>query len=88
MLPEHELYLRLLIGEKRFAYHPTNGAVYRQWSTNTICKRDISEVHHRRLEIEQRLEEHLRKKNELPGRACARSIKRALKLLGLLGNTT
>ena len=62
---EHELYLRLLIGEKRFAYHPTNGAVYRQWSTDTICKRDISEVHRRRLEIEQRLEEHLRKKNEL-----------------------
>jgi glycosyltransferase involved in cell wall biosynthesis len=57
---EHELYLRLLIGQKRFAYHPTNGAVYRQWSTATVCRRDISEVHRRRLEIEQRLEDHLR----------------------------
>ena len=62
---EHELYLRLLIGEKRLAYHPTNGAIYRQWSTQTVCKRDIAEVHHRRLEIEQRLEDHLRKSAQL-----------------------
>ena len=62
---EHELYLRLLIGEKRFAYYPTDGAVYRQWSTETVCKRDVSEVHRRRLEIEQRLEDHLREKKQL-----------------------
>jgi glycosyltransferase involved in cell wall biosynthesis len=62
---EHELYLRLLIQAKRFAYHPTNGAVYRQWSTETLCKRDISEVHRQRLEIEQRLEDYLRQSNQL-----------------------
>jgi hypothetical protein len=62
---EHELYLRLLISNKRFAYHPTNGAVYRQWSTETVCKRDVSEVHRRRLEIEQRLEDHLREIKQL-----------------------
>jgi glycosyltransferase involved in cell wall biosynthesis len=62
---EHELYLRLLIRGKRFTYHPTNGAVYRQWSNETLCKRDISEVHRRRLEIEQRLEDYLRKSNQL-----------------------
>jgi glycosyltransferase involved in cell wall biosynthesis len=62
---EHELYLRLLIAGKRFAYHPTNGAVYRQWSEATVCKRDIQEVHRRRLEIELRAEDHLRKRNEL-----------------------
>jgi glycosyltransferase involved in cell wall biosynthesis len=62
---EHELYLRLLIGGKRFVYHPTNGAIYRQWSTDTLCKRDISEVHRRRLEIEQRLEDYLRESNQL-----------------------
>jgi glycosyltransferase involved in cell wall biosynthesis len=62
---EHELYLRLLIGEKRFAYHPSTGAVYRQWSNETLCKRNISEVHRRRLEIEQRLENHLREKDQL-----------------------
>src|SRR5204863_6574622 len=38
---EHELYLRLLIGDKRFAYCPLNGAVYRQWSTETVCKKDV-----------------------------------------------
>jgi glycosyltransferase involved in cell wall biosynthesis len=62
---EHELYLRLLIGNKRFAYCPSNGAVYRQWSNSTVCKQDISEVHRRRLEIEQRLEDHLREKKQL-----------------------
>jgi hypothetical protein len=62
---EHELYLRLLIGKKRFAFCPTNGAIYRQWSTNTVCKQDISEVHRRRLEIEQRLEDHLRERKRL-----------------------
>jgi glycosyltransferase involved in cell wall biosynthesis len=62
---EHELYLRLLIYEKRFAYCATSGAVYRQWSNETVCNRDIPEVHRRRLEIEERLEDHLRGKSEL-----------------------
>src|SRR5262249_51818954 len=48
---EHELYLRLLINNKRLVYCPTNGAVYRQWSDKTVCKRDIKEVHRRRLTI-------------------------------------
>jgi glycosyltransferase involved in cell wall biosynthesis len=62
---EHELYLRLLIANKRFEYCPSNGAVYRQWSNTTVCKQDISEVHRRRLEIEQSLEDHLREKKQL-----------------------
>jgi hypothetical protein len=62
---EHELYLRLLIGGKRFAYHSSGGAIYRQWSEQTVCKRDISEVHRRRLEIERDLQEFLRKTNQL-----------------------
>jgi glycosyltransferase involved in cell wall biosynthesis len=57
---EHELYLRLLVSGKRFAYHPMSGAVYRRWSAKTLCGRDIAEVHRRRLEIEQRMEDHLR----------------------------
>jgi len=69
---EHELYLRLLMGKKRFVYHASNGAVYRQWSNETLCKRDISAVHHCRLDIEQRLENHLRENNALtPGRLRA-----------------
>jgi glycosyltransferase involved in cell wall biosynthesis len=56
---EQELYLRLLMGGKRFAYHSSGGAIYRQWSDQTVCKRDISEVHRRRLEIERNLHEFL-----------------------------
>jgi glycosyltransferase involved in cell wall biosynthesis len=62
---ENELYLRLLMGGKRFAYHSSGGAIYRQWSDQTLCKRDISEVHRRRLEIERDLQEFLRKTNQL-----------------------
>jgi glycosyltransferase involved in cell wall biosynthesis len=62
---EHELYLRLLIDGKRFAHCPANGAVYRQWSTQTTCRRDPAEVHRRRLEIEQCLEDHLRERKRL-----------------------
>jgi glycosyltransferase involved in cell wall biosynthesis len=62
---EHELYARLLMAQKRFAYYPSDGAVYRQWSENTVCRRDIREVHRRRLEIEQCIENHLRDKDQL-----------------------
>jgi glycosyltransferase involved in cell wall biosynthesis len=57
---EHELYLRLLMDEKSFTYCEYAGAIYRQWGEHTVCKRDVPEVHRRRLEIEQRLEEFLR----------------------------
>lgn len=56
---EHELYLRLLMQEKRFRYCPHGGAVYRQWSQTTVCKKNIPEVHRQRLAIEQRMEEFL-----------------------------
>ena len=62
---EHELYLRLLMAGKRFAYNSSNGAVYRQWSEHTLCKSDISEVHRQRLEIEQRAEDFLRMQSEM-----------------------
>jgi len=62
---EHELYLRLLIGGKKFAYHSSGGSIYRQWSDQTVCRRDISEVHRRRLEIERNLEEFLSRTGQL-----------------------
>jgi glycosyltransferase involved in cell wall biosynthesis len=62
---EHELYLRLLIGNKRFVYCPRNGAIYRQWSGGTVCTHDIKEVHRRRLEIKHRAENHLAKTSQL-----------------------
>jgi len=57
---EHELYLRALMAGKKFHYCPTPGAVYRQWSEGTVCKKNVPEVHRRRLEIEQRMEIWLR----------------------------
>lgn len=57
---EHELYLRALIAGKRLAYSSATGAVYRQWSDQTVCRRNLSEVHRQRLRIEDRLEKHLR----------------------------
>jgi hypothetical protein len=39
--------------------------VYRQWSEQTVCKRDKPEVRRRRLEIKQRAEEFLLSRNEL-----------------------
>jgi glycosyltransferase involved in cell wall biosynthesis len=69
---EHELYLRLLMAGKRFVYHDSNGAVYRQWSEQTLWKKDKPATRERRLEIEQRAEEFLRTKGELsPARLSA-----------------
>jgi glycosyltransferase involved in cell wall biosynthesis len=62
---EHELYLRMLMAGKSFTYCEHAEAVYRQWGEHTVCKRDVPEVHRRRLEIEQRVEEFLRRNNEL-----------------------
>lgn len=62
---EHELYLRLLMAGKQFTICPHNGLIYRQWSEQTVCKRDKSEVHRRRLEIEQRAEDFLKQIGEL-----------------------
>jgi len=62
---EHDLYLRLLMAEKNFTYCDHAGAIYRQWGEHTVCKRDVPEVHRRRLEIEQRVEEFLRTNGKL-----------------------
>ena len=62
---EHELYLRLLMAGKHFSFCPRNGSVYRQWSEQTVCKRDKPEVRRQRLKIEQRAETFLKERNEL-----------------------
>src|SRR5206468_8897989 len=38
---------------------------YRQWSEQTVCKRNVPELHRQRLEIEQRTEDFLRRRGEL-----------------------
>lgn len=37
---EHELYLRALKADLRLAFAPTPHAVYRQWSEDTVCRKD------------------------------------------------
>lgn len=74
---EHELYLRLLMAGKRFAYTDSNGAVYRQWSEETLWKKNPARTRRLRLEIERRLEEFLRDRGELtPGRRWAINMAR------------
>ena len=56
---EHELYWRLLKAEKRFLYCSEAGSVYRQWSESTVCKKNKLETYRRRLEITDKIEQHL-----------------------------
>jgi hypothetical protein len=53
------------MAQRNFTYCEHAGAIYRQWGEHTLCKRDVPEVHRRRLEIEQRVEEFLRGNGEL-----------------------
>lgn len=62
---EHELYLRLLMAGKRFTYCASNGAVYRQWSEETLWKRNRGGTRQRRLEIVGRAETFLVGRGEL-----------------------
>ena len=62
---EHELYLRMLMSGKSFIFNKDSGAVYRQWSQTTLCNRDTILVNNKRLEILQRLEDHLRAEKHL-----------------------
>ncbi len=65
---EHELYFRLLKAGKEFVFCPETGAVYRQWSDDTVCKKDVSLVINKRLEILQAAEIHLRELSNLTER--------------------
>ena len=56
---EHELYLRLLMAGKRFAYHEAGGAVYRQWSEETVCRQDKPKTYRHRVEIMKRAEAYM-----------------------------
>ena len=62
---EHELYLRLLISGKRFQYLDETGAVYRQWSEQTLWKANQSRTRSLRLDIVNRVEDCLEKRGDL-----------------------
>lgn len=53
---EHELYLRLLMAGKKFHYADAGGAVYRQWSTDTVCRSDQTRTKTHQVEIVRRAE--------------------------------
>ncbi len=62
---EHELYLRLLIDQKRFRYYKKAASIYRQWSEQTVCKKSKPETYRRRLEVIDRIEQYLEETNQL-----------------------
>lgn len=62
---EHELYFRLLKAERRFKYCPTAGAVYRQWSTGTVCRKNPLEAFLKRMEVVDGVEDWLVREGSL-----------------------
>jgi glycosyltransferase involved in cell wall biosynthesis len=62
---ELELYFRLLIGRKRFVYCPTAGVHYRQWSTQTVWRKNPMQTLGRWLAIIDAAELHLQQQGEL-----------------------
>jgi hypothetical protein len=67
----------MLMAGNRFTYCAHPGSVYRQWGGDTLCNRNVPEVRRRRLEIEQRAEDFLRRKGDLsPSRLHAINLAR------------
>ncbi|MFP4135052.1 MAG: glycosyltransferase family 2 protein [Halothece sp.] len=62
---EHELYSRLLMAGKKFAYWDESRAVYRLWNNNSVSRKDKWEPFRRRLEIKDRIEAFLEQQNQL-----------------------
>lgn len=60
---EHELYLRLLMANKRFQYFESSGAVY-CWRDSTVSRLDVARTYENRLKIKDRMEAYL-KENEI-----------------------
>ena len=48
---EHELYFRLLEANRTFVFSPETGAVYRQWSEETVCRRNPTQAVLKRMEV-------------------------------------
>ena len=62
---EHELYCRLLMNSKKFAYLDESLAVYRLWSNLTVSRKDARKPYHYRLLIKDALETYLNQMNML-----------------------
>jgi hypothetical protein len=74
----------LLTAGKRFQLCPTAGVLYRQWSTQTVWRKNPMQTHERWLAIIEAAEQHLQQRGALTERRrdaialsrlrCARSI--------------
>lgn len=62
---EFELYSRMLMAGKRFAYCSSGGAIHRRWTTNSLYQRNRHEAHRQITIIEQRIETFLRTRGQL-----------------------
>ena len=62
---ENELCLRLLAAGSKFAATASGGAVYRQWSEETVCRRDPARTFRERLKIVARAEAVLEETGDL-----------------------
>ncbi|MBD1822207.1 glycosyltransferase [Cyanobacteria bacterium FACHB-DQ100] len=57
---DYDLYVRLLMANKRFAYCEEAGAVYRWWCSGTVTRRKGDEIYRDRLNVQDAIETHLR----------------------------
>ncbi|NJL19684.1 MAG: glycosyltransferase [Leptolyngbyaceae cyanobacterium SM1_3_5] len=62
---DYDLYVRLLMADKQFAYCSEAGAVYRWWCSGTVTRRKIAEIYRDRLGIQDAIEAHLSSSNQL-----------------------
>lgn len=62
---EHDLYSRLLIGDKKFGYLHQSEAIYRIWSTETVSRKNPLKPLKNRLMIKDRLEAHLLESDQM-----------------------
>lgn len=58
---DYDLYVRLLCANKQFTFCPKSGAVYRWWCSGTVTHRNVAEIYHDRLGIQDKIETHLRR---------------------------
>jgi glycosyltransferase involved in cell wall biosynthesis len=62
---DYDLYLRLLMANKPFAYFDQAGAVYRWWCSGTVTRRNSLEIYRDRLFIQDTIENHLASTDQL-----------------------
>lgn len=56
---DYDLYVRLLMANKRFAYCEQPGAIYRWWCSGTVNRRKIAEIYRDRLGVQDEIEAYL-----------------------------